>query len=725
MFLSRTIQDILEHSEAKTEVVVTLDGAWSEPQIPDDNRVKIIYHAESVGQRAATNDAAKLADGKYVMKCDAHCSFDQGFDRKMLEAFKVAGDNVTMVPIMRNHHAFDWVCPDGHRRYQGPSGPCKEAGCNKPTTRDVVWIGKPNPQSTSYCFDSEPHFQYFKEYAKRPVYQESLKNTGLTETMSLQGSCFMMTRKQYFDLNICDESFGSWGSQGIEVAVKTWLSGGKVMVNHNTWYSHMFRTQGLDFGFPYPISGRQVSSAKKKAGELFFDNKWSQQIYPLSWLLERFWPVRGWTEEQLLVAKEKGATFTNLRSEKLRVLGVIPSVPGTKADPAASVSPSSGGQEMSISTQDLPSLSGGNSVTVKDVGLVGNKSEMSGVTTGPIITNMIKDGDGFALPVGDGTNKPSVHKSMDFIKPFVNPNLSVSPVNVSGPIPAPGGAFNPNLAKDAADRFGGDPVDNKHVEDVHNTSVSQVKDTSSYEVEPTDDRGIVYYTDNQLKLKIAHAVQDNLKSTGLPIISASLKPMTHFGQNIHLKLERGYLAMFKQILAGLEASTADYVFLCEHDVLYSPSHFDFTPPTRDKFYYNVNWWRIRLSDGFAVSWEANQVSGLCADRKLLLEHYRKRVAIVEKYGYGSGMGFEPGSHNDPKQHGYRERGSIPPEAYIDDIMAESWKSIEPNVDLKHGKNLSKNKWSLNDFRDKKTAVNFRTGACPVWAQAIVRKIGPV
>lgn len=51
-------------------------------------------------------------------------------------------------------------------------------------------------------------------------------------------------------------NYGSWGNQGIEVACKTWLSGGRVLVNHNTWYAHMFRTQGAEFGFPYPQSGR-------------------------------------------------------------------------------------------------------------------------------------------------------------------------------------------------------------------------------------------------------------------------------------------------------------------------------------------------------------------------------------------------------------------------------------------------------------------------------------
>jgi hypothetical protein len=201
-------------------------------------------------------------------------------------------DNWTCVPTMRNLHAFDWICDAGHRRYQGPSGPC--IVCQKPTRKELVWIGKANPQSNSYCFDATPHFQYFSEYNKRPEGRGKL-----TEIMSLQGSCFMLSREKYWELNICDEAFGSWGSQGIEVAVKTWLSGGKIIVNHNTWYAHMFRTQGGDFSFPYPISGKQIEGAKKYARDLFFRNRWDKQIYPLSWLVERFWPVPGWTENDL------------------------------------------------------------------------------------------------------------------------------------------------------------------------------------------------------------------------------------------------------------------------------------------------------------------------------------------------------------------------------------------------------------------------------------------
>jgi glycosyltransferase involved in cell wall biosynthesis len=301
MFLAKTIECALENIEADTEIIAVLDGVWADPPIKDHERVNIIYVPEAIGQRAATNLACKLSQAKYVMKLDAHCSFDKGFDKKMLDMFKVTGDNVTIVPIMRNLWAYDWKCHKcGWKKYQGPTPlKCDQCGDSRYMRRKMMWVGKERPQSTSYCFDSEPHFQYFGEWGKKPEVRKQSAETGITETMSLQGSCFMMTRDKYWELNICDEEFGSWGNQGIEVAAKTWLSGGRVLCNHKTWYAHMFRTQGGDFSFPYQQSGNQVAKCKKKVRDMFWNNAYEKQIYPLSWLVERFWPVKGWTEEDL------------------------------------------------------------------------------------------------------------------------------------------------------------------------------------------------------------------------------------------------------------------------------------------------------------------------------------------------------------------------------------------------------------------------------------------
>lgn len=301
MFLAKTVEDILANIEANTEIIIVLDGAWADPPIPQNERVNVVYLPESIGQRAATNVAAKLSRAKYVMKVDAHCAFDKGFDKKMLEAFKITGDNVTMLPVMRNLWAFDWKCYHcGWKKYQGPTPEkCEQCGKSDKIKRKIVWVGKHNPQSTSYSFDARPHFQYFEDWKHRPAYAKDKETKGLTETMSIQGSCFMTTREKYWELELSDEKLGNWGNQGIEVAVKTWLSGGKVLVNHKTWYAHMFRTQGGDFGFPWPNSEKETQKTKKNVRDLFWENKWPKQIRPLSWLVEKFWPVPGWTEEDL------------------------------------------------------------------------------------------------------------------------------------------------------------------------------------------------------------------------------------------------------------------------------------------------------------------------------------------------------------------------------------------------------------------------------------------
>ena len=61
MFLARTIEDLLQNIRGKTEIIAVLDGQWAKPGINDHKDVTVIYHSESIGQRAATNEAARLS----------------------------------------------------------------------------------------------------------------------------------------------------------------------------------------------------------------------------------------------------------------------------------------------------------------------------------------------------------------------------------------------------------------------------------------------------------------------------------------------------------------------------------------------------------------------------------------------------------------------------------------------------------------------------------------
>lgn len=220
------------------------------------------------------------------MKCDAHCAFGQGFDAKLISQCE---DDWTVVPEMRNLHAFDWKCSKcGMRTYQGPKpAACKGCGESQGFEMAMVWKPRPHTRQRHMRFDRDLHFQYWRAYKKRAG------SGPLVETMSLLGACWMMRRERYWELGGLDELHGSWGQMGTEVACKSWLSGGKLLCNRTTWFAHLFRTQ-KGFGFPYHLSGRQVSQARAHSRWLWEQGNWEKAIHPLSWLVEKFAPVPGW-----------------------------------------------------------------------------------------------------------------------------------------------------------------------------------------------------------------------------------------------------------------------------------------------------------------------------------------------------------------------------------------------------------------------------------------------
>jgi len=287
MFLRQTIEDALRNMRGDTEIIAVLDGQWSDPPIEDHERVTLVYHPQSIGQRAATNEAARLSGADYIMKCDAHCAFDEGFDVKLMEAIE---PDWTVIPRMYNLHGFDWKCQQcGKRTYQGPyPTECEDCDNTERFERKVVWKPRRRRRSDFARFDTDLRFQYWRAYGKRPEAQEDI-----ADVMCHVGACWMMARERFWQLGGCDEGHGSWGQMGVEISCKSWLSGGRQVVNKKTWFSHMFRTRP-GFGFPYPLSGREVKRAREYSHWLWEGGNWPLAKYPLSWLVDKFAPVPGW-----------------------------------------------------------------------------------------------------------------------------------------------------------------------------------------------------------------------------------------------------------------------------------------------------------------------------------------------------------------------------------------------------------------------------------------------
>ena len=210
-------------------------------------------------------------------------------------------------------------------------------------------------------------------------------------------------------------------------------------------------------------------------------------------------------------------------------------------------------------------------------------------------------------------------------------------------------------------------------------------------------KAILYYTDNSPKVDplIISLCQKYIAASGLPIVSVSLKPID-FGHNIVLEGRvRSYPTMVDQITMGLEEIEADQVFFCEHDVLYHPSHFEFTIPTDTIYYYNDFIWRWSYHTDLAITYERlMSLSTLTASHELLYNHFKLRQKLVRDWEWDETrsreprwarrMGYEPGIKK-------MRRGGITDEDYV------AWQTPVPNIDIRHGATFTRSKCSLADF----------------------------
>jgi hypothetical protein len=547
--LNRTVTNVLANTSERTQIIAILDGYQPPQPLPASPRVTVVHHPKSIGQRAACNEAARLSTARWIMKLDAHCAVSPNFDQVMIAACDY---NTTLIPTQYNLHVFSWRCKKcKHERYQSPKSKCTKCGSQfvkkvvywQPRgwrERDGVWSG--NPRTTAWYFDSELNFQYAGDHQQRH------EQRGLTPTMTCLGACWMLQRERYWELGGMDERAGSWGQQGVELAMKTWLSGGQMLVTHDAWFAHFFRTGQI--GFPYEGGGRK-ERAVARCRELWLENKWPGQRYPLSWLVDKFKPVRDWH-----VGKQDGKPIENAVLQQVNAAGA----------------------------------------------------------------------------------------------------------RFAGQQPPPPAT--------------------------------------------TPAKCVLYYTCNSHDETLELAARANLlRSKNGYELGCVSRERTDFGDwNIVVDREKSGTTMHYQILAGLERSKVQWVFLCESDVMYHPSHFEFMPPRDDTFYYNTNVWRVRYTDGHAVRTDnLQQVSGICASRKLLLEHYRKRIELIERNGGQFDtrrMAYEPGT-----------RGKF------GDERVANWQSPYPNLDITgHGQTLTTPHFSVDSFRNPRYAAGWQEtdDALPGW-----------
>jgi len=302
-YASKTVDDIFKNATGNIEVVVILDGYCPDPPVEERENLVIIHSETNQGMRHSINTGVSAASGDYILKTDDHCSFSKGFDQALIEnsqdhqvsipsrrSLDVVNWQPIREPVEYSYAAYPYVYYDKYRygiglfskKWEGVNG-------NDP-------INRGNEQ------------YYWMENHK--------KHIKIDEIMIFPGACWFMSKNHFYSIGGLDENlFKTLYQEPQEISFKTWLSGGRVVVNKNCWYAHMHK--GKDFGDDPNIRGYRLDLHGMRETERIGTYYWMNDKYPhatrsMKWLIEKFWPIPGWPEdweEQKRLWNEKYPVF--------------------------------------------------------------------------------------------------------------------------------------------------------------------------------------------------------------------------------------------------------------------------------------------------------------------------------------------------------------------------------------------------------------------------------
>lgn len=268
-FLGRTLNSLLANASGDLEIVAVLDGEWVDPPLPNDKRLKILHRGKAHGMRAGLNAGSQIATGEFLMKLDAHCAVDPGFD----EVLKANCDD-------------DWMTVPRRLSLDPDTWGILDNGKSPVDAHALSWPYEENRPGAGL------HGQIWPERSR------ARKHIIIDDDMSSQGSCWFTTRKHWDRLlyPMDEKSYGSFIQEGQELMCKTWLSGGAVKVVKATSYRHVHK--GKNLGRGYWIAKQEMQAGSIFAIDYWMHDRWPERKHNLRWLIEKFGPkVPTWPDD--------------------------------------------------------------------------------------------------------------------------------------------------------------------------------------------------------------------------------------------------------------------------------------------------------------------------------------------------------------------------------------------------------------------------------------------
>jgi len=248
-YLVSTIDSLYKDLARDVEVIVVLDGP-TEHALPEPRRGLIVVDEdEPRGIRPAINRAVSMSSGDHILKLDAHC---------------IVGDDFVRTLVSRCED--NWVVVAGRYTLD------LDTMTPKPRRVDYHYLSCPWTHPKSFMMQSCPWISR----------TESKSDIEMDDLMCFQGSMWMMSRKHWDWLGGLETDLTY--AEHHEISMKTWLGGGRVVINKEAWYAHPAKPSS-----GYRMSMRQVYKDHEISARYWTENK--GRTHDFEWLIDKFWPL--------------------------------------------------------------------------------------------------------------------------------------------------------------------------------------------------------------------------------------------------------------------------------------------------------------------------------------------------------------------------------------------------------------------------------------------------
>ena len=238
----KTVRDLLDNSELGDglEIISVFDGYWPSWEMVEDPRRRIVHLGKNRGMRGAINAGIAVAQGKFFMRLDEHCKFAKGYDKALTDACK-ENEVMTARRYFLDPEKWEVMEDKGYVDYE-------DLTIQNVSEQVRKFAGKPNRRKS-----------------------EERKDVMVDETQAMQGSMWIANREFFLKTvgELQTEGYGPLIQDSVEVCMKYWKAGGRLMLNKNTWFAHKHR----DFKRTHN-NGTAENPAKCDQGYIYALEQW-------------------------------------------------------------------------------------------------------------------------------------------------------------------------------------------------------------------------------------------------------------------------------------------------------------------------------------------------------------------------------------------------------------------------------------------------------------------